>query len=189
MTIAGTHVTNMQSGFLANRKPTMTYVTRPYVWRYHNADHSAFHNMVLRCHCTQSYTDLHATPGANRDYQESSLNDRGWILQEFLLSPRLLLFSQLEMRFECEGCGYFESRGNKEFTNVAAALKHQLLPYKESNDRDHNHTIAWYRIINESSSIRNETLRNQVTSFQQLRGLLVGCSEMSQPMATMSLDS
>jgi hypothetical protein len=41
-------------------------------------------------------------PGTHSDHNVHILDTRGWALQEFLLSPRLLLFSQTEVLWQCQ---------------------------------------------------------------------------------------
>lgn len=41
-------------------------------------------------------------PGTHSDHDIHLLDTRGWALQEFLLSPRLLLFSQTEVLWQCQ---------------------------------------------------------------------------------------
>jgi hypothetical protein len=41
-------------------------------------------------------------PGTHSDHNIHLLDTRGWALQEFLLSPRLLLFSQTEVLWQCQ---------------------------------------------------------------------------------------
>ncbi|RYP69349.1 hypothetical protein DL771_006159 [Monosporascus sp. 5C6A] len=77
--------------------------------------------------------------------RDSPLQNRGWILQEFTLSPRLLLFGPFRMRLECQTCTHLEDYENEEFTNVSSeqTMKQRIQSMISSDER----ARAWYDIL------------------------------------------
>lgn len=68
----------------------------------------------------------------------SPLNGRAWVLQERLLSPRVILFGNYEMYFECRSDSWFESRWTPykslEYERIGYIEKRELVLDSSSNE-------------------------------------------------------
>ncbi|RYO96014.1 hypothetical protein DL765_011752 [Monosporascus sp. GIB2] len=144
VTIAGTKVTDSQSGFLAERQAAPL---TPHIWEYKSTEEAKSQRAVLRHHPVTypSSVRYHFGPELVDIEADSPLQTRGWILQEFTLSPRLLLFGPFRMRLECQTCTYFEDYENEEFTHMDSGrnLKQDIQSKISSNQR----ARAWYDIL------------------------------------------
>jgi hypothetical protein len=102
VTISGSNTSDSNVGFLHKRESPQPV---PHVWEYRNAEEAEHKRATLR---DISY-EYPAGPYLTRKEKASPLQQRAWILQEQLLSPRLLYFGLYRMYWECNTCLQFEN--------------------------------------------------------------------------------
>jgi hypothetical protein len=78
-------------------------------------------------HTTEACTFAEYYPGYTTE--DSALYRRGWVLQEEVLSLRLLKFGRKQIRWECQGFGARESQPCAEDQPTLSLMKSQRLPY------------------------------------------------------------
>jgi hypothetical protein len=79
----------------------------PYLWEYRNAEGEP-RRATFRLAGSYDSKDYSDKPILTDKEQVSPLQQRGWILQEYLLSPRLLFFGLYRMYWECNTSIQFE---------------------------------------------------------------------------------
>ena len=112
LTICGTMAYNSASGFLNTK---ICPEPRPHLWEYTNTKDTDYKRATLTYY-PPSDGGLGHSPSANypdgnhltKEERKSPLQHRGWILQEYLLSTRVLFFGLYRMYWECTMCIKFE---------------------------------------------------------------------------------
>lgn len=109
VTICGPSTPDSTSGFLA---PRVCPEPDPYLWKYRNANDTRPKRATIRLCPKQSYMahsrDYPERPWLTDEEKVSPLRSRGWILQEYMLSTRILFFGLYRMYWECNACVRFE---------------------------------------------------------------------------------
>jgi hypothetical protein len=107
VTICGTTASDSSSGFL---HPRSCPEPAPSLWEYRNAEKVEYKRATFSLRVDQSYSSSDY-PGASRLTEKeevSPLRLRGWILQEYLLSTRVLFFGLYRTYWQCSECVRFE---------------------------------------------------------------------------------
>jgi hypothetical protein len=109
-------------------------------------------------------------PELFQDHDRSSLDRRGWCLQETILPNRNLLFDGTEMVWECQHrklceCGHFVwTRKTEHYGNTGVQFK---LDYAESFKRERSYE-AWRAVVEEYS---DRALTQKMDKLSALSGL------------------
>jgi hypothetical protein len=135
LTIAGPAATDSSAGFLHKREFVTNQKYAP--CKLQSISGKEIDNGVL----TMWYPGCHREPTAETDLRtrrlsaldsqpDSVLQNRGWIMQEYLLSSRILYFGSFQMYFECGRASWFEStfqsRNPSRYSNQDMSLKKSL---------------------------------------------------------------
>ncbi|MCJ1357367.1 MAG: hypothetical protein MMC33_007363 [Icmadophila ericetorum] len=129
ITIAATDSPNTEAGFLDERCITSPPQTCriPYI----NCEGNQAGSMSIRLR--EEYNELHSSDVV-------PLTTRAWVLQEKLLSSRILYFGDLQIYWECNTASYQESKGMQNILRGRNRIKDKLL----SNRCDMK---TWYWLI------------------------------------------
>lgn len=143
LTIAGPAATDSSAGFLHKREFVTNQKYAP--CKLQSISGKENDNGVL----TIWYPGCHREPTAETDVRtrrlsaldsqpDSVLQNRGWIMQEYLLSSRLLYFGSFQMYFECGRASWFEStfqsRNPSRYSNQDMSLKKSLNDHVGESD-------------------------------------------------------
>jgi hypothetical protein len=115
LTICGPQAADSSHGFLQARTSS-EFVPR--VWKYQNrGEASKWATWTFIGNVNLHPTSDHYPDGASlsREEHASFFQNRGWILQEYVLSPRVLFFGKFRMYMECrDGLRFEDCEGVKE---------------------------------------------------------------------------
>ncbi|KAF2655341.1 hypothetical protein K491DRAFT_553758, partial [Lophiostoma macrostomum CBS 122681] len=104
------------------------------------------------------------------------LLDRSWVLQERILSPRVVHFGNEELWWECSGaltCECGEGTGKRKYTTSIPPTRRNI------HDLDGNlHGPAWNEIVNEYTELQ---LSFQSDIFPALQGLAKSMQAQTKP--------
>jgi hypothetical protein len=103
-----------------------------------------------------------ASPSWREVFRHSPLSQRGWVLQERLLSTRILHFEENELFWEClttsarEGSAEEYSRTGREEEWADVNFKRSLIFRSEpALDLNHRHIMKkWYHVLSQYSALR-----------------------------------
>ncbi|KIW86758.1 uncharacterized protein Z519_12671 [Cladophialophora bantiana CBS 173.52] len=122
VTISGSAAANCSDGFLHPRPPP---TPAPYLWEYEENTGTKKWATLRHASGSVEYPYYNNLTEAERN---SPLKKRGWILQEHLLSPRLLFLGRYRMYWECNQTTKYE-----DFPDYDANV------YGDDRGRDHTH--------------------------------------------------
>lgn len=154
LTIFGITASHAESGFLHPRIPTEP---QPHKWESQSATSNEVIKYNIQYIPTGEWSDAKFPRSSRltRSEADSPHESRGWILQEYLLSPRLLFFGAYRMYWQCNTCAAFEDYPDAEYLYYdkrkmhCSLQKHDVLtpptPYPKSKFG------IWYRIVEEFS--------------------------------------
>jgi Heterokaryon incompatibility protein (HET) len=101
-TMCGSKVSNSSSGFL---HPRTCADTPPYLWEYKTSEDTSYKRATISRRNAGNYPRYESL---TQEERRSPLRQRGWIFQEYLLSPRLPYFGLYRMYWECSMCVQIE---------------------------------------------------------------------------------
>jgi Heterokaryon incompatibility protein (HET) len=134
-TIAGPAAADCKAGFL-HRRPATDQDWTDIRWQVNNS--MTYCDVVL-----ESIGDDWFSPGPEAD---SALSKRAWVLQERLLSPRVLYFGTKRMYWECFTDQRYEDMHYSAITGSLSWGGIEKTPFDQSKDRQW-WLSYWYRIV------------------------------------------
>jgi len=105
VTLCGPKASNVSVGFLHPRQSSVQHI-----WEYANAEKAELKRATFRLTLDPADDERFRPcgPWLCAPESQSRLESRGWILQEYLLSPRVIFFGEFRMYWECHVCVQFE---------------------------------------------------------------------------------
>lgn len=134
VTIAGPAAGNTDAGFLHERPPP---IVEPCEIELRDENSTVFGTVTI------GFMDYHDSPLPSPE-KESPLATRAWILQERLLSPRILYFGSGKMYWECQSVEWYE---NLLYPWVEIALPTVSKRVLSAPLDDFNLRFLWYSIV------------------------------------------
>jgi hypothetical protein len=98
VTICGSTMADSSAGFLHTREPPKH---TPYLWEYRDGTAVPRRATLRLFYHKYGSLDYPEEPQLTHTERPSPLDKRGWVLQEYLLSPRMLFFGRYRMYWEC----------------------------------------------------------------------------------------
>lgn len=150
LTICGPAASDCNAGFLHARASPQSV---PCHWEYRNSRGGELKRATFRLAGDWRSTTYPDNPWLTEEEKDSPLRQRGWVFQEYLLSPRLLFLGTYRMYWECNTCTQFEdflaiqdSSSKGLHSSIAKATVGPLRSSSESAQ-----WMKWYLIVQEYS--------------------------------------
>jgi len=177
VTICGPMAGDSSAGFLRERtcpEPP------PRLWEYRNPGEPAYKRATLSSYDDQEpegpffSLDYPAEPALTSSEDKSPLRERGWILQEYLLSRRTLFFGLYRMHWQCRCCIIHEDfkTSSSEPHGLYSSIGKDITPPDSNIDLDASR--QWFALVREFNDRRLTQPSDKLPAISGLASWFLG---------------
>ncbi|KAI9771580.1 MAG: hypothetical protein M1839_002773 [Geoglossum umbratile] len=172
VTLSGSTATDSTMGFL---HPRAIPERAPYLWEYKDAKTNLVQRATLQRRLRGFVHQFEPYDNELVDEESKSpLNKRGWIFQEYLLSPRLLFFGHYRMYWECSRCARFEDYPNDKFEGSTHSSIAKRKIHKIDFSKEPYYWDIWYQTVEEYTTRKLTNPRDRLSALSGIAQWMCG---------------